>query len=67
MREFPNMTEQRWKQLSARWDERLTVSELVEGWHFCPDLSGRLIHPRWHEYRHCKCGHSGKYGDCKDA
>lgn len=58
MREYLSMTQQRWRQIDADFNERLTISEVAAGWHFCPDLDGRLIHPRWEEYRHCQCGHS---------
>lgn len=57
MRDYPQMGEGRWRQIDADFGERLTAPEVEAGWHFCPDLDGRLIHPSWIEYRACRCGH----------
>jgi hypothetical protein len=33
----------------------LTQEEINEGWHFCWERDGLLIHPTWDEYECCNC------------
>lgn len=38
------MTPQRYEKLMSR-QARLTKAEVKEGWHYCPEWDGLLIHP----------------------
>jgi hypothetical protein len=38
------MTDERWLQLMNSDTEPLTEQELKEGWHFCPEWDGLLMH-----------------------
>jgi hypothetical protein len=37
------MTDERWSQLEANFDERLTEDEILRGWHFCGEFDGLLL------------------------
>jgi hypothetical protein len=50
------MTPQRYKHLEKYGDPLLT-DEVREGWHYCGDWDGMLIHISWTEYEACTCGH----------
>jgi hypothetical protein len=38
------MTDERWLQLMNSDTEPLTEQEVKEGWHFCPEWDGLLMH-----------------------
>lgn len=50
------MTPERYDQLAECEAAKLTQAEKAEGWHFCPDMDGRLIGPGmdW-ELSCCEC------------
>lgn len=33
----------------------LTETEVLDGWHMCPDWNYMLIHPSWPEHEACTC------------
>lgn len=39
----------------------LNEREIKDGWHFCDDWDGLLIHPDSDEFRHCCCSHMKEY------
>lgn len=49
------MNNERWKDLMANDKLYLTVEELQEYWHFCPDWDGLLINPDMGEWKACCC------------
>ncbi len=56
------MTNDRYFQLMNDLNERLTQQEIEEGWHFCPDWDGLLIHESHPEFECCTCnGKDPKY------
>lgn len=48
------MSKERWRSLVSS-DGNLTPEELKQGWHFCPEWDGLLIHPDMPESRACTC------------
>ena len=50
------MTHERWKQLMEDQSLSLTPGEADEGWHFCHDWDGLLIHDTDPEAEACTCG-----------
>lgn len=50
-----NMTAQRYRELSRSDTHDLTPEEIADGWHFCPDWDGMLIHTLDIEYEACCC------------
>lgn len=50
------MTGTRYKELRNNLDLRLTQEEIDEGWHFCADWDGLLIHKDHPESESCSCG-----------
>lgn len=50
-----SMTENRYNQLMSQ-EGSLTPEEIKEGWHFCWDWDGLLIHPGDPEMDACRCG-----------
>lgn len=36
-------------------DLELSKEEINDGWHFCWEWDGLLIHPTWGEFQHCDC------------
>lgn len=49
------MTRQRYNQLMHNPELKLTDAELEDGWHFCGEWDGLLVHPACSEYEHCSC------------
>lgn len=49
------MTDKRYSELMHNIDLTLTEEEIKEGWHFCQDWDGLLIHTSWKEYECCHC------------
>jgi NTP pyrophosphatase (non-canonical NTP hydrolase) len=49
------MSAERWKALTFGDEDKLTPEELAEGWHWCCEFDGLLIHPRSPEMEFCKC------------
>jgi hypothetical protein len=49
------MTSKRHKELMANQDLCLTPEEIAEGWHFCWDWDGLLIHKDDREAEICSC------------
>lgn len=50
-----SMTHERWVELMENDTIRLTPEEIEEGWHFCWDWDGLLIHPGDDEFELCHC------------
>lgn len=48
------MTPERYKELN-RTGEELAPEEVREGWHYCADWDGLLIHPKFPEAECCSC------------
>ena len=59
------MTQERWDYLMRPFegDESvmLTAEELANGWHWCDEWDGLLIHADDGEFIHCKCGFMEKF------
>jgi hypothetical protein len=59
------MSEERWNYLMQPFngDESvmLTAQELADGWHWCDEWDGLLIHVDDREFEHCKCGFMEKF------
>jgi hypothetical protein len=59
------MTQERWDYLMQPFegDESvmLTADELANGWHWCDEWDGLLIHADDGEFIHCKCGFMEKF------
>ena len=49
-----DMSDTRWREL-MREETELTDDEIEEGWHFCWDWDGLLIHPDMPESQSCNC------------
>jgi hypothetical protein len=49
------MAPERYKQLEQDTSLRLTPEEVADGWHFCHDFDGLLIHKEWPEAEVCTC------------
>ena len=39
----------------------LTAQELADGWHWCDDWDGLLVHSDDREFEHCKCDFMKKF------
>lgn len=48
-----DISEERYRKLMS--GESLTPEEIADGWHFCCEWDGLLIHPSWREARVCAC------------
>ncbi len=48
-----DISEERYQRLMS--GESLTPEEMADGWHFCCEWDGLLIHPSWREARVCTC------------
>jgi hypothetical protein len=59
------MDDKRWQELMQPFngDESITLTpeELQEGWHWCEEWDGLLIHPDDAEFRSCACSWMDKY------
>ena len=59
------MTEERWNYLMRPFDGdesvMLTAEELANGWHWCDEWDGLLIHSDDREFEHCKCDFMKKF------
>ena len=59
------MTQERWNYLMQPFegDESvmLTAEELANGWHWCDEWDGLLIHTDDIEFHHCTCGFMEKF------
>ena len=49
------ITKERYNQLMNDPSEKLTLEEIKEGWHFCNDWDGLLIHKNDQEFDVCNC------------
>lgn len=49
-----NIDKNRWKSL-MRDELELYQEEIEDGWHFCWEWDGLLIHPTWGEFKYCSC------------
>lgn len=49
------MTIERYNELSQSGTLPLTPEEIAEGWHFCWEFDGLLIHPSHPEAKFCTC------------
>lgn len=49
------MTDERWTELMSDQSLKLTEEEIAEGWHFCWDWDGLLIHKDSMEAKVCHC------------
>lgn len=49
------LTVERFHELENDWSLRLTKEEVAEGWHWCDDWDGLLIHPTMKEADACLC------------
>lgn len=49
------MTPERHRELEGNLQLRLTPEEVAEGWHFCVEWDGMLIHKDWPEAECCTC------------
>ena len=65
MSDINGMTQERWDYLMQPFegDESvmLTAEELANGWHWCDEWDGLLIHTDDIEFHHCKCGFMEKF------
>jgi len=63
------MSEERWNYLMQPFngDESvmLTAQELADGWHWCDEWDGLLIHVDDREFEHCKCDFMKKFRTAK--
>ena len=59
------MTQERWNYLMQPFDGdesvMLTAQELADGWHWCDEWDGLLIHSDDREFDHCKCDFMKKF------
>jgi len=59
------MSEERWNYLMQPFDGdesvMLTAQELADGWHWCDEWDGLLIHADDREFEHCKCDFMKKF------
>lgn len=55
MVEKGGMSEERYKELMSSFDGELTDKEIDDGWHFCNDWDGLLIHTTHDEMQGCHC------------
>jgi hypothetical protein len=59
------MSQERWNYLMQpfddNWDVMLTAEELNNGWHWCDEWDGLLIHVDDREFEHCKCDFMKKF------
>ena len=59
------MTQERWNYLMQPFDGdesvMLTAQELANGWHWCDEWDGLLIHTDDVEFQHCKCEFMNKF------
>ena len=59
------MTQERWNYLMQPFDGdesvMLTAQELADGWHWCDEWDGLLIHADDREFDHCKCDFMKKF------
>ena len=59
------MTQERWNYLMQPFhgDESvmLTAQELADGWHWCDEWDGLLIHSDDREFEHCECDFMKKF------
>lgn len=59
------MSEERWNYLmqpfNGNEDVLLTAEELANGWHWCEEWDGLLIHSDDREFEHCKCDFMKKF------
>lgn len=49
------MTPLRKAELERNPDAKLTAQELAQGWHFCMDWDGMVVHPDEPEGESCTC------------
>ena len=49
------MDKKRYNELMTNLELKLTEEEIKEGWHFCCEWDGLLIHPNDPEYECCSC------------
>lgn len=49
------VNEERYRELSHNLDLHLTMEEINDGWHFCMDWDGLLIHEDDPEAECCTC------------
>jgi hypothetical protein len=60
------MTQERFDFLMQPFDDEdfivmLTAEELKNGWHWCDEWDGLLIHTDDIEFKHCKCEFMNKF------
>ena len=59
------MPEERWNYLMQPFDGddnvTLTAEEVANGWHWCDEWDGLLIHADDREFEHCKCDFMKKF------
>ena len=59
------MSQERWNYLMQPFDGdesvMLTAQELADGWHWCDEWDGLLIHADDREFEHCKCDFMKKF------
>ena len=59
------MSQERWDYLMKPFDGdesvMLTAQELADGWHWCDEWDGLLIHVDDREFEHCKCDFMKKF------
>lgn len=60
------MTQERFDFLMQPFDDEdfivmLTADELKNGWHWCDEWDGLLIHTDDVEFKHCKCEFMNKF------
>jgi hypothetical protein len=59
------MSEERWNYLMQPFDGdenvMLTADEIANGWHWCDEWDGLLIHADDREFEHCKCDFMKKF------
>ena len=49
------MTGKRYTELNVDQNLKLTDQEKADGWHFCKEWDGMLIHKDWPESKGCIC------------
>ena len=54
------MNKKRYKELMNNIELKLTEEEIKEGWHFCEEWDGLLIHKSWKEAECCICRFIGE-------
>lgn len=55
-----NMTYGRYLELAHDINLCLTKEEIADGWHFCYDFDGLLIHKKSPEFNYCTCYNDDK-------